>query len=332
MAATSAAHAPEEVIEPDLEICDPHHHIMDHAAWSYSLADLQRDLGDGHRVTSTVFVEAGSFYRKDGPDHLRPAGEIEMARAAQQKTRGSGCQVAAAMVAHADLTAGGELIALLDLYAEAGGGSVRGVRQSATRDASRELHSSYHGAGPELYERDDFRAGIGELIKRNLSLDTWQYYHQLPALIDLARAFPELRILVDHVGGIVGLGPYAGRQDEIFSIWRGHVRALAELPNTWVKLGGLGMATSGFDYGGPAPGSETVAAIWKPYIEVCVEAFGASRSMFESNFPIDGQSCSYRTLWNALKRLAEGASKEEKAQLFRDTARRFYRIDDIARR
>jgi predicted TIM-barrel fold metal-dependent hydrolase len=319
-----AESTPEEVIEPDLEICDPHHHLMDHPAWTYSLSDLQRDLGGGHRVTSTVFVEAGAHYREDGPEHLRPVGEIAMARDAQAQTRDAACRVGEAMVAHADMTSGAELIELLDAYAEASGDTVRGVRQSATRDASPELHSSYHDTGPELYERADFRAGIGELVTRGLSLDTWQYYHQLPALIDLARAFPDLRILVDHVGGVAGLGPYAGRHDEIFPVWRGHIRALAELPNVWMKLGGLGMSTSGFDYGGAAPNSATVAAVWRPYIATCLEAFGPERSMFESNFPIDRHACSYRTLWNALKRLAAGASAEEKALLFRDTARRFY--------
>jgi L-fuconolactonase len=316
----------EEVVEPDLEICDPHHHIMNHPGYEYSLEDFQRDLGDGHRVTSSVLVEAGAFFRTTGPEHLRPAGEVEFARNLQRQTQGTATQVARAVVAYADLTRGDQVAELLDVHLGASGGTLRGVRQNATRDVSPLLHSGYHEPGPELYERADFRAGVAELIKRDLSFDAWQFYHQLPALAALARAFPALRIVVDHCGGIVGVGPYAGRRDEIFATWRGHIADLAGLPNVWVKLGGLGMGISGFESLGANPGSQAIAAAFKPYMEVCIEAFGPERSMFESNFPVDRHLSSYRTLWNALKRVAAGASDDEKALLFHDSASRFYRL------
>jgi predicted TIM-barrel fold metal-dependent hydrolase len=203
---------------------------------------------------------------------------------------------------------------------------LRGVRQNATRDASSLLHSGYHEPGPELYERADFRAGAAELAKRGLSFDGWQFYHQLPALAALARAVPDMRIIVDHCGGIVGVGPYAGRRDEIFAVWRRNVEELARLPNVWIKLGGLGMGISGFEALGPKPGSVAIAAAFQPYMEVCIEAFGPARSMFESNFPVDRHLSSYRTLWNALKRVAAGASNDEKTLLFHDSASRCYNL------
>jgi predicted TIM-barrel fold metal-dependent hydrolase len=316
----------EDVIEPALEICDPHHHIMNHPGYEYSLADFQQDLSDGHRVTSSVLVEAGAFFRTTGPDHLRPVGEVEFARDLQRQTEGKPTAVAKAIVAYADLTRGDQLAELLDAHLAASGGTLRGVRQNATRDASPLLHSGYHEPGPELYERADFRAGAAELAKRGLSFDAWQFYHQLPAVAALARAVPDLRIVIDHCGGIVGVGPYAGRRDEIFAAWRRDIEELARLPNVWIKLGGLGMGISGFEALGARPGSAAIASAFKPYMELCIEAFGPARAMFESNFPVDRHLSSYRTLWNALKRVAAGASQDEKALLFHGSASRCYNL------
>lgn len=319
----------EDVLEPELMICDAHHHLMNHPAYMYSLNDFQRDLATGHHVTSTVFVEASCHYRNSGPEHFRPVGETEFARGVQEQTQNAGTQVAQAIVAFADLTLADRVAAVLDAHLEASAGTLKGIRQNATRDACPELHSGYDLPGPELYERSDFRAGAAELARRNLTLDTWQYFHQLPALISLAGACPDLRMVVDHVGGIVGVGPYASGRDEIMNAWRGYMTELAGLPNVWVKLGGLGMHGNGLisqDRTAP-PSSAELAAAWSPYLEFCIEAFGADRCMFESNFPIDLQSCSYRTLWNAFKRVADGASVDEKTLLFHDTAARFYGIE-----
>jgi predicted TIM-barrel fold metal-dependent hydrolase len=299
---------------------------MNHPGYEYSLADFQQDLGDGHRVTSSVLVEAGAFFRSTGPEHLRPVGEVEFARDLQRQTKGMPTAVAKGIVAYADLTRGDQVGELLDAHLEASGGTLRGVRQNGTRDDSPLLHSGYHEPGPELYERADFRAGAAELAKRGLAFDGWQFYHQLPALAALARAIPDLRIVVDHCGGIVGVGPYAGRRDEIFAVWRRNIEELARLPNVWVKLGGLGMGISGFEALGPRPGSAAIAAAFKPYMELCIEAFGPARSMFESNFPVDRHLSSYRTLWNALKRVAAGASADEKALLFHGSANRCYNL------
>jgi predicted TIM-barrel fold metal-dependent hydrolase len=168
-----------------------------------------------------------------------------------------------------------------------------------------------------------------ELAKRDLTFEAWQYHPQLPEVAALARAVPEARIVLDHVGGPLGIGPYAGRRDEIFQSWSRDIRDLARCPNVWVKLGGLGMAICGFDFHkrDMLLGSMELAEAWRPCLETCIAAFGPARGMFESNFPVDGVSCSYANLWNAFKRVTDGASAHEKAALYRNTAREFYRLD-----
>jgi predicted TIM-barrel fold metal-dependent hydrolase len=240
----------------------------------------------------------------------------------------AGQRIATAIVGYADLTRPREAAELLDAEIEAAGGAFRGVRQGATWDDHGFLHTRTRTFGPDLYGRADFREGLLELAGRGLSFDAWQFYYQLPALTELAHAVPQAGIVVNHTGGVVGVGPYAGRRDEIFAAWRDNVRALAECPNVSMKLGGLGMKNAGFDFPDRATpaSSEALAQAWRPYIETCIEAFGAERCMFESNFPIDQTSCSYRTLWNAFKRIAGQASATEKAWLFHDAASRFYRL------
>ena len=122
-----------------------------------------------------------------------------------------------------------------------------------------------------------------------MTFEAWQYHPQLPDVLDLARAFPDTPIMLNHVGGPLGIGPYAGRRDEVFASWREGIGELAACPNVWVKLGGLGMAVYGFEFHRrePRPGSAELADAWRPYIETCIEAFGADRGVFESNFPVD---------------------------------------------
>jgi predicted TIM-barrel fold metal-dependent hydrolase len=173
-----------------------------------------------------------------------------------------------------------------------------------------------------------FRAGFACLAKHGLSFDAWLYHTQIHQLADLARAFPATPIVLDHVGGPLGVGPYRGRRDEVFADWRNGIRALAECPNVHMKLGGLAMVVNGFDFHENVlpPSSGELADAWRPYMETCIEAFGPHRCMFESNFPVDKGMCSYPVLWNAFKRIAAGASSAEKAALFHDTAARFYRL------
>ncbi|MFN3523185.1 MAG: amidohydrolase family protein [Phenylobacterium sp.] len=324
---------PEEILEPELPICDPHHHLWDYPGASrYLLDELLADAGSGHRIESTVFVECGSFYQADGPEALRPVGETEFVNG-QAAMSASGVygpvRACAGIVGFADLTLGSEVEEVLAAHVVAGGGRFRGIRHAAGWDDSAAVRNSHTNPPENLYARPDFRAGFARLADFSLSFEAWQYHPQLPQVTDLARAFPEQPIVLDHVGGPLGIGPYAGKREEIFPVWAANVRELASCPNVVVKLGGLGMAICGFDFHKrpEKPGSEELAQAWRPYVETCIEAFGPERAMFESNYPVDGVSCSYATLWNALKRLASGASAPEKALLFKDVARRVYRLD-----
>ncbi len=324
---------PEEIIEPELPICDPHHHLWDYPGSSrYLLDELLADMNAGHNIESTVFVECGSFYRADGPEALRPVGETEFVNG-QAAMSASGvygpARACAGIVGFADLTLGAEVEEVLAAHMVAGGGRFRGIRHAGGWDDSVAVRNSHTNPPENLYGRDDFRAGFARLADFGLSFEAWQYHPQLPQVTALARAFPEQPIVLDHVGGPLGIGPYAGKRAEIFPVWATNIRELATCRNVVVKLGGLGMAVCGFDFHKreTLPGSAELAEAWAPYIETCIEAFGPDRCMFESNYPVDGVSCTYATLWNALKRTAAGASASEKALMFRDVARRVYRLD-----
>ncbi|HEY1707440.1 MAG TPA: amidohydrolase family protein [Rhizomicrobium sp.] len=321
----------EEILEPDLPICDPHHHLWDFPNNRYLLPELLADVQSGHAVQSTVFVECTAFYRASGPEELRFIGETEFVNgAAAMAASGRYGSVLACegIVSRADLMLGERAGAVLDAHIAAGNGRFRGIRHAGGWDASEEVRNSHTEPPKGLYAREDFRAGMRELGKRGLTFEAWQYHPQLPEVTALARTVPETNIVLDHVGGPLGIGPYAGKRNAIFAEWAANIRELATCPNVWVKLGGLGMATLGFDFHkrDALPGSQELADAWRPYLETCIEAFGPERGMLESNFPVDGVSCSYANLWNAFKRVTKGASAAEKALLYRDTARRFYRL------
>jgi len=163
----------------------------------------------------------------------------------------------------------------------------------------------------------------------NLTFDAWLYHHQIGDVADLARAFPGTGMCLNHIGGPLAIGPYAGKRSDIFAEWEKSIRDLATCPNVVVKLGGMAMRINGWDFHEKAdpPSSLDLAAAWRPYVEVCIDAFGADRCMFESNFPVDKGSYGYQAFWNACKLLAKGASAADKDALFRGTAARFYRLD-----
>jgi predicted TIM-barrel fold metal-dependent hydrolase len=236
--------------------------------------------------------------------------------------------VAAGIVGFADLTLGERVEAVLQAHMQASGGRFRGVRHSAAWDASPVIGNS-RVDGPHLMRQADFRAGLARLSALGLSLDAWAFHTQLDDVIDLARAFPSATIIVGHVGGVLGYGPYTGKQQEVFTAWKSKVTALATCPNVVMKLGGMMMRLAAFDYGTEPvpPSSEVLASLWRPYMETCIELFGANRCMFESNFPVEKMGTGWAVLWNAFKRIAAGASADEKLALFSGTARRVYRLD-----
>jgi len=323
----------EEILEPDLPIVDPHHHLWDFPTHRYLLPELLADTGSGHKIESTVFIECTACYRADGPAELRTLGETEFANgiAAMSASGAYGpTRAAAGIVGLVDLTIGARAEEVLRAHMAAAGPRFKGIRHCAGwEDKAEQIHNSHTNPPPHLYrDHAKFREGFATLRGLGLSFDAWLYHPQLGDLIDLARAFPEQPIVLDHVGGPLGLGWYADKRDEIFVGWKRDIQALAGCPNVAVKLGGLGMRINGFQFHHreKPPSSHELADAWRPYMEVCIEAFGVNRCMFESNFPVDKISGSYAIYWNAFKRLAAGASGDEKAALFRETARRFYRL------
>jgi len=334
----------EETLEPELPICDPHHHLWDasHAPGlkfraeqvesRYLLDELLADLASGHNVVSTVFIECAAMYRATGPKELRPLGETEFVNgiAAMSASGQYGpTRVAAGIVGFADLTLGEAVRPVLEAHIAAGGGRFRGIRHGGGWDASDQVRNSHTNPPEGLFLQPGFRAGFAQLAPLGLSFEGWCYHPQLADLTDLARAFPETAIILDHFGGPLGIGPYAGKREEILPQWRRDVAELARCPNVAAKLGGINMRINGFDWQRRErpPTSEELAQATRVYYEHCLEHFGPERCLFESNFPVDKVSCSYNVLWNTFKRIAAGCTAAEKALLFHDTAARVYRLD-----
>lgn len=324
----------EAALEPELRICDPHHHLWDHPGDRYLLPELLEDLTAGHKVVQTVFVECGVFYRAAGPERLRPVGEVAFAggQAAMAASGRFGDVLACAgIVGRADLREGAAVEDVLQNQIRVADGRFKGVRHTGAYDEDPEVFPAAARAHtiPQLYADPKFREGAAKLGELGLSFEAAQFFHQLDELAALADAVPHLQIMLNHVGAPVGIGRYAGAREEVFAVWRRGVLELAKRPNVFVKLGGLGMTVFGFgfEHRKTPPSSAELAQAWRPYLETCIEAFGPDRGAFESNFPVDRASCDYVTLWNAFKRVAAGASADEKAALFAGTAQRFYRLD-----
>jgi predicted TIM-barrel fold metal-dependent hydrolase len=327
-----AQRPPETALEPDLPIIDPHHHVWDTPQRGrYLLPELLADIGGGHKIVSTVFLECQSMFRESGPEEMRPVGEVEFVNgiaAMSASGRYGKTRVCEAIIGWADLMLGSPVHEVLEAEIAAGGGRFRGVRYGTSHDDSIVGKFVSRPIPPKRLLDPKFREGFAELGKIGLTFDSWHFHPQLPDLVDLAHAFPDTTIIVDHVGGALGVGPYAGRAAEILTVWRKSIAALAELPNVNIKLGGLGMTSFGFGFQEREmpPSSQELADTWRPYVETCIEAFGPTRCMFESNFPPDKQSCGYTELWNAFKRITANASASEKMELYSGTAARVYRL------
>jgi len=342
----------EAILEPDLPIIDPHHHLWDRTAQAnapdrpsqnpfeavirkaprYLLDELLADLTSGHNLIGTVYMECGSMYRADGPQAFRPVGETEFVNGYAAITASNiygPVRVNAGIVGHVDLNLGASAREVLQAHIAAGGGRFRGIRHAGAYDPDPAVLGPLAHRPAGLYRANEFREGFAQLAPLGLSFDAWVLEPQLGDVIDLARTFRDTQIVLDHVGTPLGIGGYAGRREERFGVWRDSIRELARSPNVSVKVGGLAMAFAGFPsfLSDPPASSEQLAAEWKPYVETCIEAFGAGRCMFESNFPVDRGGGAYDVLWNAFKVLAKGYSEADKADLFAGTARRVYRLE-----
>jgi predicted TIM-barrel fold metal-dependent hydrolase len=321
----------EDIIDPSRPIVDPHHHLWDRGGLRYMIGDMAADIASGHNIVATVYVDCRSMYRAGGPEAFRPVGEVEFANgvAAMSASGGYGpAAICAGIVSHVNLLLGDGAKPVLEAEIAAGGGRFRGIRHSSAWDAEAEVAAMYATRPKGLLLDPAFRKGFACLAPLGLSFDAWLFHPQISELADLARAFPETKIVLDHCGGPVGRGRFANRREETFAVWKASIQDIAKCPNVVVKLGGLAMCLLGYDFHERPmpPSSEQAAAAWRPYIETCIEAFGPERAMFESNFPPDKGQCSYQVIFNAFKRIAAPCSEAEKTALFSKTAADFYRL------
>jgi L-fuconolactonase len=329
-----------EAVDPIIPIVDAHHHLFgtpQDPAY-YQLADLQRDLDTGHHFLGTVYIEAyESGWHDHGPEALRPVGEVEMIEALTRRpsaTKAGDCEVAAAIVAFADLTLGDQVAEVLEAATAAGAGRLRGIRYRTARDESDPILDPPNPPPAHLLLDPAFRRGYARLADFGLTFDAWIYHTQIDELLSLADAHPGVTLIVDHVAGPVGVSTFRDRKSEVMEALLRGLKDLAARPNVVMKIGGMGMPLYGFgfEHGAlPAEGA-SLAPAWQPYIDACVEAFGTGRCMFESNAPVDKQSASYGELWNGFKLATRGWSPDERSDLFYRTACRTYRLPHLEKR
>ena len=320
----------EEILDPDLPIIDPHHHLWDRGS-RYLFDELRRDIGGGHDIRATVYLQCDSMYRAGADPALAPVGETEFVNgvAAMSASGFYGpARLCAGIVGFADMLLGARVEPVIEAHLRTAGDRFRGLRHCSVWDADPSIRTTPHAYPQGMLLDRAFREGFARLAPHHLSFDAWLYHTQIPELADLARAFPDTTIVLDHVGAPIGIGVYAGKRREVFEAWRRNIEELARCPNANVKLGGFGMQVFGFgfDERDVPVSSEELAEAWRPYAEAAIVAFGPERAMFESNFPVDKRSCSYAVLWNAFKRIARRYSADEKTALFSGTARRVYRL------
>ena len=321
----------ETVREPDLPICDPHHHLWDYPGQRYMLDEMLDDVGSGHNICSTVFVECGSMYSADVLGPMNTVGETEFVQgiaAMSASGQYGNSRIAAGIVAHVDLCLGADVETILRAHIAASPNRFRGVRHASGWHSSNALKNSHSNPPPSLMLDDAFRQGLAVLGALDLTFDAWCYHGQLPEFVRLARALPDVTLILDHFGGPLGVGPYAHKKDAVFATWQENIAPLRECHNVFFKLGGINMKANGFNWHKRPlpPTSDELVDKTGRYYEYCIQQFGSERCMFESNFPVDKESCSYQVLWNTFKKLSQSMTAQDRANLFHDTAVKVYKL------
>ncbi len=317
----------ETRIEADIDIVDSHFHLWDFSNPAYYSDAYIRDAKSAG-ISSSVYVDCTMAYREDGPAELEPVGEVEFA-SAQAKNSSHGVSVAAGIIGWADLTLGKQVGSVLDALESAGGGHFRGVRTRATYDPDPAAGYGAMGVGPGHILRGDFRRGVEQLHARGHVLDLYAFHTQLDEVVDLARAFPDLPIILNHIGGPLGVGRYANIGDQVFADWAEGMTEVASCPNVSVKIGGFAISRIAIVpmHKRERPfSSPEIAALCKPWVNHCLTLFGARRCMFGSNFPVDKVAMPMLTLVNAMKHLTEHLPHSDRQHFFASTARRIYKI------
>ena len=328
------AQVQEEIIDPQLPIIDPHHHLWNGdnqlaGSFPYLIENLNEDTFSGHNIVGTIFMECAQGYYSNGEEKYKPVGETEfvvnLMKTSKKLPKTTNI---IGIIGYADLMLGGEVKDVLDKHLLKGDGLFKGIRHAAGWDKNKEIHNSHSNPIENIYYNKSFREGAEELIKLNLTFDAWHYHHQIKDLSDFAINYPELTIIHDHFGGPLGVGPYEGKKKEIFQKWKDDISLLSESKNVFAKLGGLAMPVNGWNFhkqDKPAS-SDQIIDLHQEYYLHTINCFGVDRCMFESNFPVDRRSVSYHVLWNAFKKMILDYPDEDKNKLFFKNAKDVYGV------
>tara|TARA_Y100000590_G_scaffold70458_3_gene76976 strand:+ start:1823 stop:2830 length:1008 start_codon:yes stop_codon:yes gene_type:complete len=319
----------EEIVEPDIPIIDPHHHLWNDRGSTYLVEQLQNDTSSGHQVLKTVYMECGWAYREGGPKHLKVVGETEAVFEQAQKSKETGGAVISAIVSRADLRLGDEIVEVLEAHEEASRGLFRGIRHAGARAEYPEVLTIPGGAPKGLFQDEDFLKGMRALGRNDYTYDTWHYHYQNGEFAEMVKKVPDTKIVLDHFGTPLGVGPYADKREEIFQQWKLDINEISKSENVFMKIGGMAMPDNGFGWNNrdkPATSDEFVEAQRRYYLHA-IDCFGPERCMMESNFPVDRMSLSYHVLYNGLKKIVADFSYDEKVQMFYKTAENIYKVD-----
>jgi len=323
----------EPILDPDLPIIDAHHHLFSRPSLRYMFEDYLADASLGHRIVATVYMEIQAFMRPTGPEVLRSLGEIEFANGVgavgASGVYGS-CRLCAGIIGHADMRLGDQVAVLLDRALAAAPERFRGVRQIAIDDPTETPYKFISTRPPRgLFKSPGFRPAFKHLVQRGLSFDAAVFHHQLPDVIELADAFPDATIVVNHCGHAMTMEMEESQRGEVIERYKTLMVEAARRPNIFCKVGGMGMPFWGFRFEERKDpiGYLELANAWRPFVETTIEAFGPERCMMESNYPQDARSAGFVPLWNAMKHITRAASPEDKAALFHGTAAKIYRLD-----
>jgi L-fuconolactonase len=321
----------EDIVQPELEIVDPHHHLWDLPGNRYMFEDFLADIVSGHDVIATMHVQCRSMYRRDGPEELRPVGETEFVNSVAARSASGQYgkpRVCAGIIGTVDISLGNRVEAVLDAHVAVAGKRFKGIRPTIVWHGDADVIRVDTKPG-KLLDDQSLKA-VACIAQAGLCLDVWAFFTQLDDVIGLCRRFPILKVVVNHTGGPIGIGSHEGRREAEFPIWQEKIRALARCENVVMKLGGLGMRYAGFglDKLERPASSDVLARLWRPYTDFCVQSFGPERCMFESNFPVEKSICEYAVLWNAFKKLSQQYSPSEQACLLGLTAIETYGIEN----
>jgi len=328
------AQVKEEIINPELPIIDPHHHLWNGdnqlaGSFPYLIENLSEDTNSGHNIVGTIFMECSQGYYSDGEEKYKPVGETEFViNLIKDSEKLSKSTNIIGIIGFADLMLGHEVKDVLNTHLSKGEGLFRGIRHAAGWDKNKEIHNSHSNPIENIYHNKSFMKGAEELINLSLTFDAWHYHHQINDLSIFAKKYPELTIIHDHFGGPLGVGPYEGKKEEIFKKWKDDISLLSESKNVYAKLGGLAMPVNGWNFhkqNKPASSDQIVDMHHEYYLHT-INCFGVERCMFESNFPVDRRSVSYHVIWNAFKKMVLGYSNEDKKKLFFKNAKDVYGV------